>query len=93
MNATRRIADRFVPFAALAIACWAVNAVAATPIPLRPTPTAAGQRIDDYAAALEAARGSAAMLLVSVEPQSGAAEDVAGRELERADVQDRKSVV
>jgi hypothetical protein len=89
MNATRRISDRLVPLAALAIACWAVNAVAATPIPLRPTPTAAVQRIDDYAAALEAARGSAAMLLVSVEPRSGDAEDVAGRELERADVQQR----
>lgn len=45
------------------------------------------QRIDDYAAALAAAREAHAMLLVSVEPDSGA--DVVGSHLDRADVRAR----
>ena len=64
-------------------------AVAATPVPLQPSPAAAVQRIDDYAAATAAAREAGAMLLVSVEPQAGADDDLAGRHLERADVQRR----
>lgn len=47
------------------------------------------QRIDDYAAATEAARQSQAMLLVSVEPAGGDAADAAGQWLERPDVQQR----
>ena len=74
--------------AAVAATFWAAAATAATPIPLRPTPEAAVQRIDDYAAALEAARDARAMLLVSVEPR-GADDDVVGRIVERPDVQRR----
>lgn len=62
---------------------------AATPVPLAPSRTAAVQRIDDYAAASDAARQDGAMLLVSVQPQAGAAHDPAGSHLERADVQQR----
>jgi hypothetical protein len=47
------------------------------------------QRIDDYAAATEAARQSQAMLLVSVEPTAGNPADMAGQHLERPDVQQR----
>ena len=47
------------------------------------------QRIDDYAAATEAARQSQAMLLVSVEPAGGDPADAAGQRLERPDVQER----
>lgn len=46
------------------------------------------QRVDDYAAALAAAREAGAMLLVSVEPGSDAT-DVVGAHLDRADVQER----
>lgn len=46
------------------------SAVAATPV-RTPAPLAAVERIDDYAAATEAARAARAMLLVSVEPQGG----------------------
>jgi hypothetical protein len=54
-------------------------------------PTAGGavQRVDDYGAAIEAARQSGAMLLVSIEPQAGDATDNAGQWLERPDVQQR----
>jgi hypothetical protein len=61
---------------------------AATPA-LAPAPPAAVQRIDEYAAATEAARQAGAMLLVSIEPQAAAADDAAGRHLERPDVQER----
>lgn len=47
------------------------------------------QRIDDYAAANEAARQAQAMLLVSVEPAGGDPADAAGQWLERPDVQQR----
>ena len=84
---------RFTTSALLtALACagsWIASAIAATPVPLAPSSGATVQRIDDYAAACEAARQSAAMLLVSVEPRSADADDVAGRHLERADVHRR----
>jgi hypothetical protein len=89
MHAFPTSLDTLVRCAAVAAACWAAGATAATPIPLRPMPEAAVQRIDDYAAALEAARDGQAMLLVSVEPRSGDADDLAGRTLERPDVQRR----
>jgi hypothetical protein len=66
-----------------------IPVVAATPVPLTPSPAAAVQSLDDYAAATEAARQSQAMLLVSVEPQSGDPGDVAGQHLGRDDVQQR----
>jgi len=47
------------------------------------------QRLDDYAAATEAARQSQAMLLVSVEPAGGDPGDAAGQWLERPDMQER----
>ena len=62
---------------------------AAKPVPLIPSPAAAVQRIDDYAAAVDAARQAGALLLVSVEPQSGDPHDLSGGHLERADVQRR----
>ena len=74
---------------AVVAACRMAGTTAATPVPLRPTPEAAVQRIDDYAAALEAAQAGGAMLLVSVEPRSGDQADVAGQMLERPDVQRR----
>ena len=67
-------------------------ALVATPAPQSFTRDAAGeavQRIDDYAAATEAARQSQAMLLVSVEPTAGNPADMAGQHLERPDVQQR----
>lgn len=66
-------------------------AVAATPVPRIIEPRQGVERIDDYAAALEAARASGAMLLVSVEPQSGDSGDAVGQHLERPDVQERFS--
>lgn len=64
-------------------------AMAATPVPHMVAATEGVQRIDDYAAALEAARAVNGMLLVSVEPRSGDPTDVAGQHLERPDVQER----
>jgi len=67
-------------------------ALVATPAPPAFARDAAGeavQRIDDYAAATEAARQSQAMLLVSVEPTGGNPADTAGQHLERPDVQQR----
>jgi hypothetical protein len=75
--------------AALAAAAWAVPVIAATPVPLRPAPETAVQRIDDYAAAIAAARAAGALLLVSVEPRSGDPADLVGRTLERPDLQRR----
>jgi hypothetical protein len=91
MVATRRI------FITLFIAIVIVGAPlagleAAKPVPLAPSPSAAVQRIDDYAAAGDAARQAGALLLVSVEPQSGDPHDLAGGHLERADVQQRFAV-
>lgn len=88
MVATRRI------FITLFIALVVIGAPpsgleAATPVPLAPSPAAAVQRIDDYAAAGDAARQAGALLLVSVEPQSGDSHDLAGGHLERAEVQQR----
>jgi hypothetical protein len=66
-------------------------AVAATPVPRIIDSRQGVERIDDYAAALEAARASGAMLLVSVEPQSGDSGDAVGSHLERPYVQERFS--
>jgi hypothetical protein len=55
------------------------------------TVTPAVQRIDDYAAALAAAKDAAGMLLVSVEPGPAPTADELGAHLERADVQERFS--
>jgi hypothetical protein len=63
-------------------------APAATPTRELVAPDAV-QRIDDYGAAIEAARASGAMLLVSVEPQTGDPGDIVGAHLERPDVQQR----
>jgi hypothetical protein len=67
--------------------------LAAATIPSDSEATARGtgvvQRIDDYAAATAAARDSAAMLLVSIEPQAGDPTDAAGSRLEQPDVQER----
>lgn len=68
------------------------TALVATPAPpsfARDAIGGAVQRIDDYAAATEAARQSQAMLLVSVEPTSGNPADQAGQHLESPDVQQR----
>jgi len=65
------------------------TATAATPVPRMIAATEGVQRIDDYAAALDAARATNGMLLVSVEPRSGDPTDLAGQHLDRADVQDR----
>jgi hypothetical protein len=47
------------------------------------------QRIDAYEAALEAARQSQALLLVSVEPVGGSPADATGQHLDRPEVQQR----
>jgi hypothetical protein len=65
------------------------DADAATPDRSAALETAGIPRIDDYAAAGEAARASQAMLLVSVEPNGGDPSDAAGQRLERADVQEQ----
>jgi hypothetical protein len=62
---------------------------AAKPDVLRREATAPVQRIDDYAAASAAAQASGALLLVSVEPATAEATDLAGSHLERPDVQQR----
>ena len=64
-------------------------ATAATPDRRAALETAGIPRIDDYAAAGEAARAAQAMLLVSVEPTGGDPTDMAGQRLEQADVQER----
>lgn len=76
-------------FAIAAVAAWVAPATAATPDRTAAVKTVAVQRLDDYAAAGEAAKHAGAMLLVSVEPGSGGASDQAGQRLERADVQER----
>lgn len=65
------------------------HVAAATPDRSAALETAGIPRIDDYAAAGEAARASQAMLLVSVEPNGGDPSDSAAQRLERADVQER----
>ena len=65
------------------------DADAATPDRSAALETAGIPRIDDYAAAGEAARASQAMLLVSVEPNGGDPSDSAGQRLEQADVQEQ----
>jgi hypothetical protein len=62
---------------------------AATPVPRITEPGGAVQRIDDYAAALEAARATGSMVLVSVEPGTGDFADPVGQYVERPDVQER----
>ncbi|NDC53519.1 MAG: hypothetical protein EBZ74_04330 [Planctomycetia bacterium] len=76
--------------AALVLELCTRAAPAATPAPPSLATPRGGsvQRIDDYAAALEAARAAQGMLLVSVEP-GGTADDPAGARLARPDVQDR----
>ncbi|MEI6241611.1 MAG: hypothetical protein WCR51_14595, partial [Planctomycetia bacterium] len=77
--------------AAVILELCVTPALGATPTPPS-MPTVGGeavQRIDDYAAATEAAKATGAMLLVSVEPTTGSPNDVAGTWLERADVQQR----
>ena len=74
-------------FTAAAIAGQCVSAV--TPLSAAAVSSAGIQRIDDYGAASDAARQTGAMLLVSVEPQSGEKGDAAGSRLEQPDVQER----
>ena len=88
MATTRRICVTHWT-ALAAVGAPLVGLEAATPVPLAPSPAAAVQRIDDYAAASDAARQAGALLLVSVEPQPGDPHDLAGGHLERADVQRR----
>lgn len=64
-------------------------AAAATPDRKAALETMGIPRIDDYATAGEAAQSARAMLLVSVEPNTGDPADTAGQRLERADVQER----
>ena len=85
MVATRRFV---VTSWARLLACGPLAGWAATP-DLTPPPAPVVQRIDDYAAATDAARQAGAMLLVSIEPQPAAADDSAGRHLQRPDVQER----
>ena len=86
--------DRFSG-ARLGLAILAVSAIgsraatAATPVPRIAAAAEGVQRIDDYASALEAARATNGMLLVSVEPRSGDPADAVGQHIERPDVQDR----
>jgi hypothetical protein len=68
--------------------CTALAMVVSLGIAVRPA-AADVQRVDDYAAALAAARETRAMLLVSVEPDSGDTADMVGSHLERADVRER----
>lgn len=77
--------------ATLVLELLVVPARGATPAPpsLGDRPLGAVQRIDDYAAATEAARASAAMLLVSLEPGAGSPADPAGSRLERPEVEHR----
>lgn len=72
-----------------AVAAGGVRAMAATPTPRMAGAQPSMERIDDYAAALDAARVSSAMLLVSVEPGSEDASDPVGRYLEQPAVQAR----
>jgi hypothetical protein len=64
-------------------------AAAATPDRQAALETAGIPRIDDYAAAGEAAQAARAMLLVSVEPTGGDPTDMAGQRLDQAAVQER----
>lgn len=77
--------------AAIVLELCAVPALGATPTPpsMQRGSGEAVQRIDDYAAATEAAKATGAMLLVSVEPTMGNPNDIAGSRLERADLQQR----
>ena len=82
------------PVAATAVvmcltAIWCQAASAATPDRAAVLATAAIPRIDDYAAAGEAAKAAGAMLLVSVEPTGGDPADLAGQRLDRPEVQER----
>lgn len=73
-----------VPCLILAVSLVAASAAqAAAPTGLKEPTAGPVQRIDDYAAASAAAREAQAMLLVSVEPRSGAAADAAGGHLDR----------
>jgi hypothetical protein len=91
MNIASRVLVRPAHFFAIALCfvCPASRGVAATP-DRSPASQAAGvQWADDYASAGEMAKASAAMLLVSVEPDAGNPADAAGQWLQRPDVQER----
>ena len=77
------LSDCRMPRIGLVIALFVSSLAAARPVAAQGV-----QRVDDYAAALAAARETGAMLLVSVEPGPDAA-DVVGTHLDRADVQER----
>ncbi|MFM9194698.1 MAG: hypothetical protein ACKOWG_02940 [Planctomycetia bacterium] len=64
-------------------------ATPSAPSVVRDSAAGAVQRIDDYAAAKEAARQTRAMLLVSVEPTTGSPADLVGQHLEDPQVQER----
>jgi len=92
-SVSRRVAAVLITAVVTAISCLsgsiAGHAAAATPVPRVTEPSGAVQRIDDYAAALEAARATRGMVLVSVEPGSGDFADPVGQHMERPDVQER----
>lgn len=77
--------------AAIILELCTAEAAGATPAPpsTGAVRTPVVRRIDDYAAAAEAARAEGAFLLVSVEPATNREDDPAGVRLERPDVQDR----
>lgn len=95
MNITFSASTQFArPIVAVAITCSVGllitgPAAAATPDRRAALETAGIPRIDDYVAAGEGARAAQAMLLVSIEPNSGDPSDPVGQRLERADVQER----
>jgi hypothetical protein len=101
MFSARSRRTRFITVSTITAALAVINAVpgngplvarpaaAATPDRKAALETAGIPRIDDYAAAGEAARAAQAMLLVSVEPNGGDPTDTAGQRLEQADLQER----
>ena len=73
-----------------AVCCLAIAAADAAPSRELSLASVNGvQRLDDYASASEAARATAAMLLVAVEPRSGGPADDVGNHLDCAEVQER----
>lgn len=69
--------------------CVALALLVCAAVAVRPAAAEDMRQIDDYAAALAAAREAGAMLLVSVEPDAGDTADMVGSHLERADVRER----
>ena len=81
---------RLATWMMLVLCCLAITSADAATTQGLSLATAEGvQRIDDYAAAGEAARATAAMLLVSVEHQAGGQTDDVGNHLDSAEVQER----